>query len=74
MITAVLSSTLVGNEKSPSKLAQLANRFMSALVESRARSAARELRRHETFISDLSRRQEHSAGFLDQADLVPAKI
>ena len=74
MITAVLSSTFVGREKASSRFSQLANRFMSALVESRARSAAQELRRHEAFISDLSRRQDHSAEFLDQADLLPAKI
>ncbi|EIM27983.1 hypothetical protein [Microvirga lotononidis] len=74
MITAVLSSALVGREKVPSRLSQLVNRFMSVLVESRVRSAARELRRHEAFISDLSRRQDHSAEFLDKADLLPAKI
>jgi hypothetical protein len=33
-----------------------------------------ELRRHEAFVQDLSRRQDHSALFLDQADLLPAKI
>jgi hypothetical protein len=74
MSTAVLSSAFVGNEKVPSKLSQLATRFMSALVASRARSAERELRRHEAFISDLHRRQDHSAHFLDQAELLPAKI
>ncbi|MBA1156360.1 hypothetical protein [Microvirga mediterraneensis] len=74
MITAVVSSALVGREKAPSRLSQLATRFMSALVESRARSAARELHRHEAFISNLGRRQDHSAEFLDQADLLPAKI
>ena len=74
MITAVLSSTLVGRVQAPSKLSQVATRLMSALVESRARSAARELRRHEAFISDLGRRQDHSELFLDQAELLPAKI
>ncbi|WP_114942970.1 hypothetical protein [Microvirga calopogonii] len=74
MITAVLSSALLSHEKAPSRLSQWVNRFVSALVESRARSAAQELRRHEAFISDLSRRQDHSAEFLDQADLLPAKI
>jgi hypothetical protein len=43
-------------------------------MESRARGAAVELRRHEAFIRDLGRRQDHSALFLDQADLLPAKI
>ncbi|MGO4524392.1 hypothetical protein AB4097_05945 [Microvirga sp. 2MCAF35] len=74
MITAVLSSALIGREKTSSRLSQLATRFTSALVESRARNAARELRRHEAFVIDLSRRQDHSAEFLDQADLLPARI
>ena len=74
MITAVLSSALAGRSQSPSKLSQIATRFMSALIESRARSAERELRRHEAFINDLSRRQDHSELFLDQSELLPAKI
>jgi hypothetical protein len=47
---------------------------MSALVESRARRAARELRRHEAFVSDLTRRQDHSSLFLGQSKLLPVKI
>lgn len=74
MITAVLSSAFVGNEKAPSRFSQLATRFMSAFIASRARSAERELRRHEAFISDLNRRQDHTALFLNQAELLPAKI
>jgi len=74
MITAVLSSALVGRVQAPSKLSQVATRLMSALVESRARSAARELRRHEAFVSDLSRRQDHSSLFLGQSELLPVKI
>ena len=74
MITAVLSSALAGTPQSPSKLSQIATRFMSALIESRARSARRELRRHEAFMNDLDRRQDHSASFLDQSDLLPIKI
>lgn len=74
MITAVLSSAFVGTDKSPSKLSQMAMRFTNALVESRAKSAARELRRHEALMSDLARRQDHSALFLEQAELLPAKI
>jgi hypothetical protein len=74
MITAVLSSAFVGRQKAPTRLSQLATRFMSALVASRARSAERELRRHEAFISDLNRRQDHSELFLDQSELLPAKI
>jgi hypothetical protein len=74
MITAVFSSAFNRVvEKSP-RLSQLASRCMSSLVESRARSAARELRRHEAFTRDLSTRQDHSGLFLDQADLLPTKI
>jgi hypothetical protein len=74
MITAVLSSTFVRSEQVPSKLSQFGTRFMSALIASRARSAERELRRHEAFLSDLSRRQDHSAEFLEQSELLPTKI
>jgi hypothetical protein len=74
MITAVLSSALAGTAQSPSKLSQIATRLMSALIESRARSASRELRRHEAFMNDLGRRQDHSSSFLDQSDLLPIKI
>jgi hypothetical protein len=74
MITAVFSTALVGTPDKPSRLSRIATRLFDALVESRARSAALELRRHEAFIQDLSRRQDHSALFLDQADLLPAKI
>ena len=74
MITAVLSSPLAGTPQSPSKLSRIASRFMSALIESRARSARQELRRHEAFIRDLGRRQDHSSSFLDQSDLLPIKI
>ena len=74
MVTAVLSSAFAGKVQAPSKLPQIAARFMAALVESRARSAARELRRHEAFMADLSRRQDHSPLFLDQSELLPVKI
>lgn len=74
MITAVFSNFLVGTAEKPSRLAQTAMRIADALVASRARSAAQELRRHEAFIQDLSRRQDHSALFLGQADQLPAKI
>jgi hypothetical protein len=47
---------------------------MNALIESRARSAARELRRHEAFMCDLGRRQDHSPLFLDQSELLPFKL
>ena len=74
MITAVLSSAFVSRQKATSKLPQLATRFMSALVASRARSAERELRRHGAFMDDLNRRQDHTALFLDQSELLPVKI
>ena len=74
MVTAVFSSALSRILKEPSGLARVAIHLAEALVESRARSAAQQLRRHEAFIQDLSRRQDHSALFLDQADLFPTKI
>ncbi|QRM30857.1 hypothetical protein [Microvirga sp. VF16] len=74
MITALFSSALFGSPEKPSKLSQIATRVFSAVVESRARSARLELRRHEAFIDDLNRRQDHSALFLDQSELLPAKI
>jgi hypothetical protein len=63
MITAVLSFTLVGHVQAPSKLSQVATRFMSALVDSPARRGARALRRHD-----------HSSLFLGQSELLPVKI
>ena len=74
MIAAVFSSALVGTRQAPSKLSQIATRFMNALIESRARSASRELRRHEAYMNDLGRRQDHSSLFLDQSDLLPIKL
>jgi hypothetical protein len=74
MTTAVFSSRFVSPVDAPSKLSQVASRIMNALVESRARSAARELRRHEAFMSDLGRRQDHSPLFLDQSELLPFKL
>ena len=47
---------------------------MSALIESRAKSAARELRRHEAMMADLGRRQDHSKLFLKQSEPLPFKI
>jgi hypothetical protein len=74
MTAAVFSSHIAGPQATSSKLSQIASRIMNALVESRARSAARELRRHEAFMADLDRRQDHSSLFLDQADLLPVKL
>jgi hypothetical protein len=47
---------------------------MSALIQSRVRSAARELRRHEALMADLGRRQDHSPLFLEQSDDLPFKL
>ena len=74
MATAVLTSTFTGEIQTPSKLSLLAKRVVNALVESRARSAARELNRRHAFLEDLGRRQDHSGLFLDQADLLPFKL
>ena len=70
MIAAVFSSALLGTAQAPSKL----SRFMSALVESRARSAAQALRRHEALMADLGRRQDHSTQFLEQSEPLSFKI
>ena len=74
MSAAVFPSTLSRDVQAPSKLAQVAARLIAALVESRAGSAGRELRRHEALIADLGRRQDHSPCFLEQSDPLPFKI
>lgn len=74
MSTAVLSSSYAGPVKNPSALSRIARTMMNALVESRARNAARKLRRHEALIADLGRRQDHSADFLIQSNDLPFKI
>jgi hypothetical protein len=74
MTAAVFSSHLASPVTVPSRLSQVASRVMNALIESRARSAARELRRHEAFMADLGRRQDHSPLFLDQSDDLPVKL
>jgi hypothetical protein len=73
MTTAVYAPALAG-EAAPSKLSQAAKRFMHALMESRARSAARMLRQHQAFIEDLGRRQDHSADFLIQDNALPFRL
>ena len=74
MTAAVFSSHLAGPVAAPSRLSQVASRVMNALIESRARSAARELRRHEAFMGDLGRGQDHSPLFLDQSNDLPFKL
>ena len=74
MTAAVFSSHLTSPVTAPSRLSQVATRVMNALIESRVRSAARELRRHEALMADLGRRQDHSPLFLDQFDDLPFKL
>ncbi|MBM6579469.1 hypothetical protein ILT44_04680 [Microvirga sp. BT689] len=74
MTTAVFPSHFVSPVNASSKLSQVMSRIMYALIESRARSAAQELRRHEAFIAELGRRQDHSPLFLDQTDDLPFKL
>ena len=74
MTAAVFSSHLAGPAAAPSRLSQVASRVMNALIESRVRSAARELRRHEALMADLGRRQDHTPLFLGQSDDLPFKL
>jgi hypothetical protein len=74
MNTATLPSVYAGQEPTSSTFSLIVKNVLSALMESRARSAARELRRYEAFMDDLGRRQEHSADFLRQSNDLPFKI
>lgn len=74
MNIAVLSSVYAGQVRTPSPFSLIVKTMMSALAESRARSAARELRRHEALMADLGRRQDHSSDFLIQSNDLPFKI
>ncbi|PVE25350.1 hypothetical protein DC522_05460 [Microvirga sp. KLBC 81] len=74
MNTAILSSVYAGQTRTPSTFSLIVKGMMSALAESRARSAARELRRHKALMADLGRRQDHSADFLIQSNDLPFKI
>ncbi len=74
MTTAVFTPTAAGNASTPSKFFLIAKRVMDALIESRAKSAARKMRQHEAFMQDLSRRQDHSPLFLIQDNPSPFKI
>ncbi|SCY69483.1 hypothetical protein [Microvirga guangxiensis] len=74
MNTAVLSPVYADRTKAPSTFLRVAKNVMKALVESRARSAERELRRHLALRADLSRKQDHSADFLRQTTDLPFKI
>lgn len=74
MNTAVLSSVYAGQARTPSTFSLIVRNVVSALAESRARSAARELRRHEALMVDLGRRQDHSADFLIQSNDLPFRI
>lgn len=74
MNIAVLSSVYAGQVRAPFPFSLIVKTMMSALAESRARSAARELRRHEALMADLGRRQDHSSDFLIQSNDLPFKI
>ena len=74
MTTAVFASTFAGSSEAPSKPSGWMRRILSALIESRTRAAALELRRHEAFVADLRRRQEHSPFFLMQDEALPFKV
>ena len=74
MTTAVFTSAPAGDVRTSSKLSLLAKGVIHALAESRARDALRELHRHEFFLKDLGRRQDHSRLFSTQADSLPVKI
>jgi hypothetical protein len=74
MIAAVFASALAGTEQTPSRLSRLARRVMNALIESRQTSALRELHRHEAFMNDLGRKQDHSPEFLTQDNALPFRI
>jgi hypothetical protein len=74
MNTAALPNTYAAQTRIPSALSLVAKKVMNALVESRARSAAFQLRRYEALMADLTRRQDHSASFLMQSNDLPFKI
>jgi hypothetical protein len=74
MTTAVFSSTFANTSAAPSKPSGWMSRFLDALIESRVRTAAKELRRHEAYLRDLERKQEHSPFFLMQDKALPFKV
>lgn len=74
MNTATLLPVYAGQVQTPSTFSLIVRNVVNALAESRARSAARQLRRYEALMADLSRRQEHKADFLMQSNDLPFKI
>ena len=74
MSTAAFIPAPAGDVRAPSRLSLLAKNFIHALAESPARDALRELHRHEAFLKDLGRRQDHSGLFLTQDSDLPVKI
>ncbi|MEZ0170047.1 hypothetical protein [Microvirga sp. TS319] len=74
MNTAAFLPVYAGQVQIPSTFSLVVRNVMSALAESRARDAARRLRRHEALMADLARRQEHIADFLMQSNDLPFKI
>ncbi|RDI60700.1 hypothetical protein [Microvirga subterranea] len=61
-------------ERPASSLPGLTKRFMSAVMEARMKSAEAQLRRHESLVNDLCRRQSHAPEFLAQDEQLPFKI
>lgn len=74
MTTAVFTASFAGSTEAPSKPSSWMRRILTAMIESRTRAAAMELRRHEAFVADLRRRQEHSPFFLVQDEALPFKV
>ncbi len=74
MTTAVFSPDFTRDVQAPSRFSVIAARVINALIESRTKTAERELRRHEALMADLGRRQDHSALFQEQSSLLPFKI
>jgi hypothetical protein len=79
MTTAAFVPTLAGSSEAPSKTSShkasgWMRRILNAMIESRTRAAAIELRRHHAYIADLRRRQEHSPFFLMQDEALSFKV
>ncbi|WP_414473656.1 hypothetical protein [Microvirga sp. M2] len=74
MNTAAFPPVHAGRVQTPSTFSWVVRNVVGALAESRARDAARQLRRHEALMADLARRQTHTADFLMQSNDLPFKI
>ena len=74
MNAAILASAVTRRLRALSRLSSLLGIWVAALVNSRARDAQRERRRHQAFLEDLRRRQDHSPLFSIQRDFLPFRI